>query len=498
MFQVADEDVRAPEFPFYFISQMIRDLNKFNNQEFDLLVIGGGINGVGIAWDAALRGLNVALIEKGDFSAGNSAACFNIIHGGLRYLQHLDFPRLLKSASEQRILREIAGDFIKPLGFILPTSGSGKKGKAFLKIGTTVYELLTLQRNLGFPEEEKIPLSRIISKMDLEKIAPGLKMEDIDGGVIFHDCQINSSERLVIEIAKAAAGTGAVLANYLEFVRKEKGKIVLRDLLTDRQIELKAKYIINATGPWISDVNKKLGVKKRNKFSNLRFIKGIQLIFPKIIQDYSLGIESKQKDFSSKIARGARSYFLQPWHNYTLAGTFEKTFRGDVSNFRIEEEEIDQFLLELQSAYQDPQLSKENLKGSFGGLIPLETYTTEKNYKVARDDLIEEVAEDVLAVMGVKYTTFRALAEKVVDRVFKKLGKVRKPSLTKTTLIKSDRDFNANLFDFPSENLVKRYVKEEMAIKAEDILYRRNMLGVVGEAGAGDLATIEMLIEKFK
>lgn len=476
---------------------MIRDLNKFNNQEFDLLVIGGGINGVGIAWDAALRGLNVALVEKGDFSIGNSAACFNIIHGGLRYLQHLDFPRLFKSAREQRILRTIAGDLIKPLGFILLTSGCGKKGKAFLKTGTTIYELLTFFRNTGFSAEEKVPFSRIINKSDLQKIAPGLMQEDINGGVIFHDCQISSSERLVIEIAKAAASAGAVLANYVEMIKRDRERIILKDLLSEQYLEIKAKYIVNATGPWCSEVNRRLGVKKdKDSFSKIRFVKGIQLIFPKIIQNYSLGVESRQKDFSSKIARGGRSYFLQPWHNYTLAGTFEKVFRGAVSDFRIEGEEIDQFILELQSAYQDPQLSKENLKGSFGGLIPLESYTSEKNYKVARDDFMGEVAADVLAVLGVKYTTFRALAEKIVDRVLKKLGRPQKTSATKGTLIKSDLELNSNLFDFPTESLVKRYLKEEMAVKAEDILYRRNMLGVVGEVGAADLATIEMMILK--
>lgn len=475
---------------------MIRDLNKLNNKEFDLLVIGGGINGVAIAWDAALRGLKVALVEKGDFSGGSSAACFNIVHGGLRYLQHLDISRLLKSANEQKILRKIAGNLVRPMGFVLPTSGYGKKGKAFLKTGTTIYELLTLNKNLGFISSEKISSSKLIDKEQLHKIAPGIEIRNLNGAVIFYDCQMNSSERIVIEIAKAASGAGAVVANYLELLRKEKDKIFLRDVLSNQEIELKAKLIVNATGAWCSEVNQRLGVKKeRDIFAGIRFVKGIQLIFPKIIEEYALGIESRKKNLSSKIARGGRSYFLQPWHDYTLAGTYEKVFQGKVSDFKIEQAEVEEFLEELESGYSDSRLNKENLKATFGGLIPLKSLAANGSYQVRRDDLIKEVATDVLSVMGVKYTTFRVLAEKVVNQVMKKLGKERKGALTKNTIIKSDSNQNGNLFDFPNENLVKYFVEEEMAMLPEDILYRRNMLGVVGEVGEAEIARIKAMMK---
>ncbi|MBP9838979.1 MAG: FAD-dependent oxidoreductase, partial [Proteobacteria bacterium] len=432
-----------------------RDIAEFERREFDLLVIGGGINGLGIAWDAALRGLKVAVVEKDDFGGLTSAACFNIIHGGVRYLQHLDVKRLRKSVKEQRILRQIAGKIVKPLPVTVPCYGEFKKSKTFLRLGMLAYETLAVDRNKKVIGDLKLNRHQTLTQKELLNFAEGLDTQGLKAGVVFYDCQMSSSERFTLQVAKAAKRAGAAVANYLEFQSTEGSQnnnttVVLVDKISQKEIRLKTKVIVNATGPHFQAVSDKiLASKTLHKQNKKDYVKGIQFVFKKDIGNFSIAVESRFKDKASKINRGGRSFFLVPWHNHTLVGTYEIPVTS-TQQFSISEEEINSFLKDFKHIYQDDSFNRENLITAWGGFIPLEKNSNQVHYKVARDDeiidetstpqLFHQLGFHFISVVGVKYTTFRSLSEEVVNLVFKKLKKKAPPSLTAMTRIDSDLD----------------------------------------------------------
>jgi len=280
-----------------------RDHTTLESTTFDVLVIGGGIIGVAVAWDAALRGLQVALVEKKDFGSETSAGCFKLIHGGVRYLQYLDFPRVLESIREQYILRKIAPHLVHPLPFLIPCYGRGLKGKEFLKLGMMVYELFAWRRNNGLNAYHHLAKHQVLQAEECLKIAPGLKREGLQGGVVFTDCQLSNCERLTFSVAQSAHDAGACLGNYLEVVSlspssavtggsKQIFVAIVEDVLSGKIFEVKARIVVNATGPWSRHVYSLFQgfPKNEEKFEKSKalnsrqqiFSKGIQVTLPKV------------------------------------------------------------------------------------------------------------------------------------------------------------------------------------------------------------------------
>ena len=191
-------------------------IEQLKNEQFDVLIIGSGINGAAAAWDASLRGLKVALIDKGDFGAATSAGCFKIIHGGLRYLQHLDFKRLQESVEEQRLLRIIAPHLLSPLAFLIPCYKPLMKRRFLIRLALGVYEFLARNRNKDVQAGLELFDHQVLSTEECLELAPGLETKGLEGGVLYYDVQMNNCERLTFEVAAAAAKASAVVANYLE------------------------------------------------------------------------------------------------------------------------------------------------------------------------------------------------------------------------------------------------------------------------------------------
>ena len=244
---------------------LTRDIDSLGKREFDLLVIGGGINGAGIAWDAALRGLSVALIERADFGGATSSGCFKIIHGGLRYLQHLDLKRVRESVREQRILRTIAPHLVSPLPFLVPCYGRGRKGREFLSLGLLLYEfVVACDRNRNLGVHHQLSRFRRLDSQQCLRHAPGLKAEGLTGGVLYEDVQLSNCERFTFAVVASAREAGAVVANYCEAVQlnasqAESGEgriesVTAHDLFRGTELQIKARFVVNATGPWVDQV----------------------------------------------------------------------------------------------------------------------------------------------------------------------------------------------------------------------------------------------------
>ncbi len=469
-----------------------RQFDTLEQSPFDLLVIGAGIVGAAVAWDASLRGMKVLLVERNDFGRATSSGCFRIIHGGLRYLQHLDFARLNESVREQRTLRLIAPHLLKPLPFLVPCYGYGKRGRPFLRTGMMLYDVLAQNRNEKVADAVRLPGHKVLNTSEVRQMAPGIPTEGLTGGVIFYDAQLTHCERFTFSVVKSAAAAGATVINYCEASGgelasvgggREIKSVTLTDKLSRKVIKVSASQIVNATGPKCEAVLGQLGFAGAGRGTLLpngaQLSKGFQVVLPRIVESAAVAVESKDFDATSVVRRGGRSYFLVPWRGVTIAGTTDAPLQGDETDFKVTLPEVSQFISELRSAYDDKRIDVANVQGVFGGLLPteeLESSVPKDKIRIAKRDIVIDhglcdhvQCNNLLSVAGVKYTTFRALAERVVDLVAEKVaGSWRKCVTTSTALcengevgvaISSKRIRNQTLV-----NLTEHYGPEAQAV----------------------------------
>ena len=306
---------------------MRRDIGELADSHFDVLVIGGGIYGAFIAWDAALRGLKVALIEKNDFGSATSSNSLKIMHGGLRYLQHADFKRMRESIMERRALMHIAPHLVHPLPCIMPTYGHALKGKEVMAAALLINDLVGFDRNKKLDPQKHLPNGKVISKEKCKEMIPGVDEENLTGGALWYDCQLYNSERMLLSVLHSAYDCGATLANYAEMAdfKLDKGKIVgamAKDKLTDEEFEISAKLVINSSGPWVKQVLERLNGKV--SLPKIRLSAAMNLVIrKKIFPKYAVGIWSKANfdDKDSVLNKGGRLLFITPWKNYSIIGT---------------------------------------------------------------------------------------------------------------------------------------------------------------------------------
>jgi glycerol-3-phosphate dehydrogenase len=423
---------------------MKRDIEKLTNTEFDLLVVGGGIYGATLAWDATLRGLKVALIEKGDFASGTSANSLKIIHGGLRYLQHADFIRMRESITERRILLKIAPHLVFPLPCVMPTFGHAVKGPEVMRVGLMMNDVFSADRNRGLDNDHKLPNGKIWSKKKLLETIPRVNRKDVNGGALWYDAHMRNSERLLLSFVHSAVEKGATAANYVKADQLiiKNGTVVgveATDQITKKSIQIHAKLTISTLGPWINNLLDFRGEKKKIQFST-----AINLVLKKqLTKDVAFAAPTKAefKDKDALINKGSRMLFFVPWRGRTIAGTAHQPFYGDAENYRVSEKEIKDFLAEVNSALPDEKLTRDDISYVYAGLLPMAAVdeetgdvTIEKHFKII-DHKQEDSLDGLLSVLTVKYTTARGVSEAAVDKVVEKLGFGSATSLSRETPI---------------------------------------------------------------
>lgn len=522
---------------------MKRNLAELSNRVFDILIIGGGIYGASAAWDAASRGLSVALIEKGDFGGATSSNSLRIIHGGLRYLQHGDFKRMRESIHERMVLMRIAPHLVHPLPCVMPTYGHALKGKEVMAIALFLNDLVGFDRN-GLRDPQKIlPRGRVISKAECQKLIPGLEEKNLTGGALWYDAHVYNSERMLLAYLHSAAHAGAQVANYVTasgFLVKEKAVfgVKARDVFSQSDFDIRARLVINNSGPWVNNV---LGMADGlYSGKNVLLSKTMNLVLRRqIIPDYAVGVPSKFEfvDSDAVINKGARLLFMKPWRNVTVVGTTHAPYHGDPEDLRVTEKDLQDFIDELSAAYPPAGLSRQDVAFFNWGLLPMEGFNPRggdvrllKQY-ILRDHQQADGIAGLMTVVGVKYTTARDVAEKSIDFAMKKLGLPLRTSLAQRTAIhggqiESFEDFlQSEMRRQPRglapeivAHLVKNYgssyseplryfeensdwrqtlsadtevlhaevvhgIREEMALKLTDVVLRRTELGTAGHPG---------------
>lgn len=529
---------------------MKRNIAQFADRHFDVVIVGGGIYGVCAAWDAALRGLSVALVEKGDFGSATSSNSLKIIHGGLRYLQHADFKRMRESISERSRLMRIAPHLVHPLPCIMPTYGHALRSKEVMAVALLINDLVGYDRNRGLDPDRRIPRGRVLSRRECLKLIPGVETEGLTGGALWYDCQVENAERLLMAILRGAVEAGAAAANYVEMVDfKKHGDritgIVARDRLADATFEISADLVINTSGPWVNNVLSHLNGYYEGPVT--QFSAAMNLVIGRqVVCEYAVGIWSKGtfQDDDTVLSKGSRLFFIAPWREVSLIGTTHLHYDGDPENFQITEDDIQTFLDEVNTAYPAAELRREDVTYFYGGLLPSDGVNAKtgdvkllKQYRILDHQAIHGI-DGLITVIGVKYTTARDVAARAVDLALGKLGKTFVPSRTcETPVFGGDvadlQDFiRGAMAEAPyglsaevMENLVRNYgsrygrvlaycaddatgahilagstleaevmhaVREEMAVTLADVVRRRTDLGT---AGAPDAATLQRCVD---
>ena len=519
---------------------MKRDIAAFADRAFDLVIVGAGVYGAATAWDASLRGLSVALIDKGDFGSGTSFNNLKTIHGGLRYLQHADFTRMRESVRERRNLMRIAPHLVHPLPFLVPTyRGSLLKSRTAMRAALFVNDLVSWDRNELADRQKHLPAGRALTRDACLEMARGIEREGLTGGVLWYDAQMHNSDRLTLSFVLSAVKEGAVVANHVEATElirdgsQVKG-VRARDVLSeDDGLELRGRLVVNAAGPWVDG----LSPAPRKLF---HLSKAMNLVTRPIVGDVAIGVTSRRphRDEDAVVSAGGRFLCLVPWRDVTLVGTSHAPFDGRPDELEATEEDILELIEDVNEAYPDAKLARRDVRLVHRGLLPRAPgslngvgITLQKTYRL--DDHREDGIEGLLTIVGVKYTTARDVAEKAVDRALALLQKAPSASRSSETAlvggdIESFDDFVASATgDAPPDVMrhlvytygstyseilkgdrerivpgspvlaaeVRHAVREEMASDLASVVLRRTELGTAGHPGRAVLEACADVIQ---
>ncbi len=513
---------------------MIR--SEFNSSnEYDIIVIGGGITGAAVAYDAASRGLSVALVEKDDFGSKTSSATSKLIHGGLRYLANFELSLVRESLKERRVLENIAPNFVYPIGnMIIFNNPAMKKQKHLLKIGMILYDILSFDKKFTWDKSKKLPSHKNFSRKETVKQEPTLDSKEQDGSLVYYDCASLCPERLTLAFIKSAAAKGADVANYMEVKgfrinnTRIDGVNVL-DKISNRELSIKGKITINCAGPWADRVLSLTGTEEHKEV--LRRSEGIHIITKKILSKYLV----------TSSTPGGRHIFIIPWRGYSLIGTTDKEYIGSPDDWKIRKESVMELVDDVNASFgENVKISYDDILYCYGGLRPLvedqtaDVYESSRKYEIFDNSL--DGLDGLITVEGGKYTTSRNLAENVMKMACRKLGLPQKKAGTDKEFLYGSEIEDINAFvefcktkysNLPSESvdyLSRVYgteidslmdiaekdkalatplttegeipaqiiyaVENEMALKLTDILFRRTGLGTLGHPGKDTLMKI--------
>ena len=423
---------------------MQRDIKALTEREYDLVIIGGGIFAACAAWDAALRGLSVALIEKHDFASGTSANSFKFIHGGIRYLQHADIMRLKSSCNERSAMLRIAPHLVQPQPVIIPTYGHGKSGKFFLGTGMLIYDLLTLGRNRGIRDPKRqIPWTRFYTKQEVLQEYPGLDQNGLTGATMFSDAQMYNPTRLVLAFIKSAVARGAQVANYVEAtdLMREGSQVVgvqAMDRLTDTPINIRARVVLNAAGPW-SDWLLEKALPETKPERNVYSRDACFVIKRRFSSPSAIAVQGRTKDPDALISRPARHLFLVPWRDYTLVGVWHVVWDKHPEQVTVKEDEVQDFIDEMNWACPELKLETKDVCMWNAGLVPFgENEEGADNLSYGKrshfiDHKQSDGLDNLVTLIGIRYTTARGDSAKAIDLICSKLNMRKCKTATEST-----------------------------------------------------------------
>lgn len=382
-------------------------LGAMEKEHFDLLVIGGGITGAGIALDAVTRGLKVALVEMQDFASGTSSRSTKLVHGGLRYLKQFEIKEVAELGKERAIVYENGPHVTTPEWMLLPFHKGGTFGKFSTSFGLRVYDFLA-----GVKKAER---RKMLSKEETLRKAPLVKKEGLLGGGLYVEYRTDDA-RLTIEVMKAASEKGAYIVNYAKadkFIyndQKEITGVSIEDLLTGKNVQIQANKVVNATGPWVDDLRSVDG-SKSNK--SLILSKGVHLVFDQSIFPLHQAVYFDTPD--------GRMVFAIPRDGKAYVGTTDTFYKGDPKDMSISKEDREYILNAIQYMFPELNVLEKDIESSWAGVRPLIHEDGKNPSEISRKDEVWESESGLITIAGGKLTGYRKMAETVVNMVVRKL-----------------------------------------------------------------------------
>jgi glycerol-3-phosphate dehydrogenase len=395
---------------------------RFDGTLYDLLVVGGGIYGLACAYEAASRGLRVALVEASDFGSGASFNHQKTAHGGLRSLGSGHLGRARESIRERRALARIAPWFLRPLPFLVGTYRSVTKGRLPLRAAFKLDEWLGRHRNDGLEPELHLPKARLVSKAATLRLFSGIRPDGLTGGAQWYDYQMVEADRLTFAFAAAADRAGADLANYAEAVEaiRDGARIagmVVRDRLSNQQMEIKARATLNAAGARVANVMHLFGVSRP-----VPLLRAMNLVTSKLASDMALAAPGP----------GGRMLTLVPWRGRAIVGTGQSAQLVEPGDLAVTGPEIDAFITDANAAFPALKLTRGDVTLVHRGIVPA-TAANGGPPDLKSDPEILDHANGAFSVIGVKFTTARGVAERTVRLVARRLGRRLPTSRTAIT-----------------------------------------------------------------
>ena len=516
---------------------MQRDLRRLADSHFEIVIVGGGVMGAFIAWDAALRGFSVAMIERNDFGSGTSANTMGILHGGLRYLKNLDIRRVRRSILERSTWLRIAPHLVGILPILVPAKTA--LDRALLKAAMSLADMIGTDRNRGLTSERYFPASRYASVDDCAAVFSSGSWKPPDGGVVFFDGQLRRPERAIIELVSAASQMGAAVANYLVVEQPIKRGdrlrgVTVRDIQRGDVFDVVGDIVINAAGPQVGAVAELLGATWR----------GVDL---PMSLSFNLVVDRPHPDlgFTFTAHRNARTrrLFSIPWRNRTVVGTEHLPAEPTIGKPRARESQIKEFLDSVNTGWPGDPIMLDEILAVPAGFVPILPSRRSTTRLLPWHRIVNHSRlglEGLITVITEKLTTARYVAERTVDMVCAKLGKAPRPSLTGETLLPgaqsyaegleapggANRDalpdpilraltatygagykrivgYSTEMADWsapvaPGSTVIKAQLthgmREEMAMTVEDLLNRRTDLGNWGPAPSEAIRAAEDLL----
>jgi glycerol-3-phosphate dehydrogenase len=499
------------------------------DEQYDVLVVGGGITGAAIAYEAASRGLSVALVEKDDIGGATSAATGKLIHGGLRYLKNFEIGLVRESLRERRVLCNIAPGLVVPFPIVLPEPGCVEH------LGLTFYDLLSFDRNRVNDPSHRIPAHRSMKPAELE--AHGLG--HVKRAIVYYDCLMPSPERLTLAFVRSAVARGATFLTYARVVELlvSEGRVAgarVEDAVAGATLDVAARMVVNATGPWAHDLLD-TSPETRGVAGEAPMVRseGIYLV-TKQLSDLMVLYVSEHGHFS-----------FAPWRGHSLIGPTETPYEGDVDDWRVTRKSVEDFLDHINWTSRLPEpIGIDDVRATYGGLRPLIESSGDDTYDASRaSELVDHASEGVdgiVTVIGAKYTTARSLAVKTTDHIAKALGarisvsrsgeipldacdigavsdaiaraRAAWPELSDATItelvrlygtahedllaLTRERPELAAVLDADGEILAQAVyaVRDEAALSLQDVLLRRTGLGTLGDPGDGTFERVAAVV----
>jgi glycerol-3-phosphate dehydrogenase len=501
-----------------------RDLARLAGGTFDVLVVGGGIHGAAAARAAASRGLSTALIEQQDFGHATSANSLKIIHGGLRYLQRLDLPKIRDSVTARRAVLRRFPHLAAALPCVLPTRGFTTRGRAAMAVALALNDLLSFDRNDGVAPGCVLPRGRTIGRAELARRAPGLDTSAASGGALWYDGIALDTERLVLELALDADAAGAVVANRVraEGLLASRGRVEgvrARDAVDGREFEIRARVTVTAAGPWHGELERRLSPAGAGP----PLARAINLVVGRpIFGDTAVGVEAK---------RGGRLFFFVPWRGGTMIGTLYLPHDGAPGDCAVGAGDLALMVGEVNRIHPAARIAPEEVRFAHAGLLPLTPGFAARDAVesglLKRPRVIDAArelgVEGLVGILGIKYTTGMTVGARAVELAARKIGRAsaaaaRPPAaagppvacprgLDPAAATRLARTYGAGAAAIFRDLLedgsharridhgqpttvaeVRHAVREEMALSLADVVLRRTPLGTMGHPGGATLA----------